>query len=63
MSNPQEFLLARLGIRALYIITVLMLLANSIHAQNVGIGTITPVAKLDVIGTLKVTDGTQHPDF
>jgi hypothetical protein len=30
-----------------------------VNAQNVGIGTSTPNAKLDVFGTLKVTDGTQ----
>jgi len=30
-----------------------------VNAQNVGIGTSTPNAKLDVNGTLKVTDGTQ----
>jgi uncharacterized protein (TIGR02145 family) len=30
-----------------------------VDAQNVGVGTSTPNAKLDVNGTLKVTDGTQ----
>lgn len=32
---------------------------NLTYAQNVGIGTTSPLAKLDINGTLKVTDGTQ----
>ena len=29
------------------------------EAQNVGIGTITPAAKLDILGNIKIADGTQ----
>lgn len=36
-----------------------MLFTGIVNAQNVGVGTIMPGAKLDVNGTLKVTDGTQ----
>ena len=36
-----------------------LLLANLIQAQIVGIGTHTPAAKLDIIGTITITDGTQ----
>lgn len=33
--------------------------APLMFSQNVGIGTTNPVAKLDVVGNLKITDGTQ----
>lgn len=36
-----------------------LLCIGTLQAQNVGIGTTTPGAKLDINGTLKVTDGTQ----
>jgi len=36
-----------------------LLLAGPAGAQNVGIGTTTPVAKLDVMGNIKITDGSQ----
>ncbi|MEP6792853.1 MAG: fibrobacter succinogenes major paralogous domain-containing protein [Saprospiraceae bacterium] len=32
------------------------------QSGNVGIGTITPAAKLDIIGTIKITDGSQGTD-
>ena len=38
---------------------VAFLFPLSLLAQNVGIGTETPEAKLDVIGPVKITDGTQ----
>ena len=41
---------------------ILFLMMNySAHTQNVGIGVTNPAAKLDVGGTLKITDGTQFP--
>ena len=36
-----------------------MILISMVNAQNTGIGTITPSAKLHVNGTFKVTDGSQ----
>ena len=42
-----------------FFLFISLLTVKMIHAQNVGIGTSTPNAKLDVIGTIKVTDGTQ----
>jgi FG-GAP repeat len=38
---------------------LLMTLMHTVHAQNVGIGTTTPTAKLHVNGSFKLTDGTQ----
>ena len=40
-------------------ISCTFLLPAASHSQNVGIGTTTPVAKLDIIGSLKITNGTQ----
>ncbi len=34
-------------------------LPTLLQGQNVGIGTTAPVAKLDIIGSLKITNGTQ----
>ena len=45
--------------KIIFIITVGLLIMNITYAQNVGIGTTTPAAKLDVIGSVKITDGTQ----
>jgi uncharacterized protein (TIGR02145 family) len=39
-----------------------LLVVGNMGAQNVGIGTLTPVAKLDVIGSIKITDGTEGVD-
>jgi hypothetical protein len=41
--------------RIFYLLIALLVYEIS-SAQNVGIGTTTPDAKLDIIGTLKVTD-------
>jgi FG-GAP repeat len=41
------------------ILFALLALMHNVHAQNVGIGTTTPTAKLHVNGSLKLTDGTQ----
>jgi hypothetical protein len=38
---------------------ILLLTSLFAKAQNVGIGTNTPAAKLDIIGNIKITDGTQ----
>ena len=45
--------------KKIFFLFVSMLSAGMAQTQNVGIGTSTPNAKLDVIGTIKVTDGTQ----
>jgi FG-GAP repeat len=44
--------------KVIYLFMVL-LFANQLKAQNVGIGTTTPTAKLHVNGSFKLTDGTQ----
>ena len=42
------------------LITVaLMSMASGVYGQNVGIGTTNPVAKLDVLGNVKIKDGTE----
>lgn len=43
----------------LFFMFILLFFAGVIQAQNTGIGTTTPSAKLHVNGTFKVTDGTQ----
>ncbi|HEX5111943.1 MAG TPA: fibrobacter succinogenes major paralogous domain-containing protein [Saprospiraceae bacterium] len=45
----------------LFIIGIALIITNIITAQsgNVGIGTTTPTAKLEVNGSVKITDGTQ----
>ena len=45
--------------KKLFSIFIALFLTGMVHAQNVGIGTSTPNARLDVNGTFKVTDGTQ----
>ena len=45
--------------KKLFFLSLLLLATGLTLAQNVGIGTSTPNAKLDVNGTFKVSDGTQ----
>lgn len=45
--------------KELFLLLVFLPATRISEAQNVGIGTSTPIAKLDVNGTFKVTDGTQ----
>jgi uncharacterized protein (TIGR02145 family) len=42
-----------------FTLAIILIAFNLTHAQNVGIGTPTPNAKLHVNGTFKVTDGSQ----
>jgi len=40
-------------------ILIAMFFITTIRAQNVGIGVLTPAAKLDIAGNIKIADGTQ----
>lgn len=45
--------------KKLFSLFIILFFAGKVLAQNVGIGTSSPTAKLDVNGTFKVADGTQ----
>src|SRR5688500_18924471 len=45
--------------KKLFLFAIILIAADALFSQNVGIGISTPTAKLHVNGTLKVTDGTQ----
>ncbi len=40
-------------------ITITMFFITASHAQNIGIGVLVPVAKLDIAGNIKIADGSQ----
>ena len=45
--------------KKVYFLLILVVCTAAVRAQNVGIGTVTPGAKLDIIGNIKITDQSQ----
>lgn len=45
--------------KKVYFLLISVVCAAAVRAQNVGIGTVTPGAKLDIIGNIKITDQSQ----